>query len=191
MRKWLVAAAISAAMISSAHAGTACYGELSAGKSITETSTTNPAGPVTISASGLEGGIGIGCDYAIGATVIGVLARYDLLDVRSNLAGGAMDADAMWTLAVRAGVKINPGTLIYGLAGFSGTELTYPGLEIDPTGITYGAGLEIDIAVENLTGFVEWSHTSLDERRTALGARFDPESDSIRVGVRMKFNMPN
>lgn len=188
MKRLVLAAALSVAMMSSAHAGVSCYGELSAGKTATATST-DLAGPVTVTASGLQGGVGLGCDYAIGSTVIGALARYELMDVHSTLGVGSIDIDAMWTVAMRAGIKINPGTLIYGLVGISGTEVSYPGLEIDSTGITYGAGLEFDIAMDNLTAFVEWSHTSLDERRTALGANLDPESDTIRVGVRMKFNL--
>jgi opacity protein-like surface antigen len=190
MLRSLIAAAAAVALYgcSPALAGVTCYGELSAGKTATATST-DIAGPVTVTASGLQGGVGIGCDYTIGATVIGALARYEIMDVHSTLGAGSMDVDAMWTLAMRAGIKINPGTLVYGLLGMSGTEVTYPGLEIDPTGITYGAGLEFDIARENLTAFVEWSHTTLDERRSALGVNFDPESDTIRVGVRLKFDL--
>lgn len=185
----IAAAALAVALTAApAAAGVTCYGELSAGKTASATST-DLAGPVTVTASGLQGGVGIGCDYSIGSTVIGALARYELMDVHSTLGVGSIDIDQMWTVALRAGVKINPGTLVYGLVGISGTEVSYPGLEIDPTGITYGAGLEIDIAVENLTAFVEWSHTTFDEKKTALGANIDPESDTIRVGVRMKFDL--
>ncbi len=188
LRTALAAAALVATFAIPVQAGVSCYGELSAGKTATATST-DVSGPVTVTASGLQGGVGLGCDYAIGSTVIGALARYELMDVHATLGTGSMDVDAMWTVAIRAGIKINPGTLIYGLAGISGTELSYPGLEIDPTGITYGAGLEIDLATENLAAFLEWSHTTLDKRRNALGTTFDPESDTIRVGVRMKFNL--
>ena len=189
MLRLITAALLLVASTVSAFAGVACYGGLSAGKGITETSTSDISGPVTISASGLIGGVELGCDYAIGSTVIGALARYDLMDLNATYQAGKIDGDAMWTIAARAGVKINPGTLVYGLAGISGTELTYPGLNIDPTGITYGAGLEIDLATNNLAAFVEWSHVSLDERKTALGVKLDPESDLLRVGVRMKFNL--
>jgi len=191
MRK-LVAACIAAVLTgcTPALAGVTCYGEISAGKSITATEldANSFAGKATVSVDGLQGGIGAGCDVALDRVVIGALARYELMDLSERIGPGSIGADAQWMLALRGGVKINPGTLIYGLVGIAGTELTYPGLNIDPEGVVYGAGLEFDIAAKDLTAFVEWSRTEFDSRNAGL-TTLDPHTDTIRVGVRLKFDL--
>lgn len=171
------------AIIGAAKAGVACYGEASAGKSLTATELGGT--DVAVSAEGLLGGVGIGCDLSVGPAVIGILARYDLMDVDTAIA----TSDQMWSVAARAGVKINPGTLIYGLAGISGTELTFAGLETDPTGILLGAGLEIEIAQTNLKLFAEYNRIMWDETKVNGSTLLEPQSDVFRVGARYSFDL--
>ena len=118
--------------------------------------------------------------------VIGVLGRYDLQDISTGLDAGKISSDAAWTAAVRAGVRINPGTLAYALGGLSWTDITYPGAtEISPRGYVYGAGLEVDIGVPNLSAYVEWSRTTWG-RASDLDVTIKPESDTVRVGLKLK-----
>lgn len=186
----VVAAALAAALtVSPAAASVQCWAELSAGKTISTTRINDDfTGPVTIAADGLQGGAGIGCDYQIDSLiVIGAMARYEALDLKGRMEGGSYGSDAMWTVALRGGIKVNPDMLAYGMAGYSGTDVSYPGLSFDPTGITYGAGLEFKLALDNLNAFVEWTHTTFDER-TTFSTHIQPESDTVRVGIRWKFN---
>ena len=191
MRTLLTAGLLALSAVPAA-AGVSCYADISAGKTITSTRVGDAfSGPVTIAADGLTGGLGAGCDYLIpglvDGLVIGVLGRYDLQDISTGVESGSISSDAAWTAAVRAGVRINPGTLAYGLAGMSWTDITYPGAtEISPRGYVYGAGIEIDIGVPNLSAYVEWSHTQWG-KATDLEVTLRPDSDTVRVGLKLKF----
>lgn len=175
-----------------AAANVACYVDASAGKTITSTRVGDSIdGPITIAADGLTGGLGAGCDYTIPGLmhglVIGALGRYDLQDVSTGLDAGTISSDAAWTAAIRAGIRINPGALAYALGGLSWTDITYPGaMEISPRGYVYGAGLEVDIGAPNLSLYAEWSRTTWG-RATDLDVTLRPESDTVRVGVKIKF----
>ena len=188
----LLAAGLLALSAVPAAAGVSCYADISAGKTITSTRVGDDfSGPVTIAADGFQGGLGAGCDYLIpglmDGLVIGVLGRYDLQDVSTKFAAGDISSDGAWTAAARAGVKINPGTLAYGLVGMSWTDIAYPGAtEISPRGWVYGAGLEVDIGVPNLSAYVEWNHTQWGKAED-FGITLRPESDSVRVGLKLKF----
>lgn len=166
-----------------------CYVEASAGKNITSSRVSDDiAGPVTFSADGLIGGAGLGCDVRFGGAVIGALARYDLSDVKTAIAGDTIKADGAWTVALRAGIKINDGTLAYALLGYSGTEIRYADLKTSPNGIMYGAGLEVDAFIPNLALFAEWNHVTWDKASDGLTS-IRPDSDIFRVGLKLKFGV--
>lgn len=193
MRRTVPAAALAVVLSAlPAAANVACYLDLSAGKTITSTRVGDDVtGPVTIAADGLTGGLGGGCDLTIPGVmhglVVGVLGRYDLQDISTGVDAGKISSDAAWTAAVRAGVRINSGTLAYGLFGMSWTDISYPGAtEISPRGYVYGAGLEVDIGIPNLSAYVEWNHTTWG-RATDLDVTLRPESDTVRVGLKLKF----
>tara|TARA_R110000868_G_scaffold250896_3_gene507645 strand:+ start:162 stop:773 length:612 start_codon:yes stop_codon:yes gene_type:complete len=175
-----------------AAANVACYLDVNAGKTITSTRVSDDvSGPVTLAADGLQAGLGAGCDLTIPGVmhglVLGVLGRYDLQDVNTKLDGGAISSDAAWTAAARAGVRINPGTLAYALAGMSWTDIAYPGaMEISPRGYVYGAGIEIDIGIPNLSVYAEYNHTTWG-RSTDVDVTLRPDSDTVRIGLKLKF----
>lgn len=190
MRKFAVAVAFAAALTATPAIASefGCWGGASAGKGISSTRISDDiAGPVTISADGLQGGVELGCDLTQSAIVIGAMARYEILDISGQVGNTSYSADAMWTVALRAGIKINPDLLAYGLIGLSGTDMTLPGINLESTGLTYGAGLEFKVAIDQLTAFVEWTRTEFDSE-TMLGSHISPSSDAIRVGARYKFN---
>jgi opacity protein-like surface antigen len=188
IRKVVAAALLVAGFSMPADAGPyGCWGGASIGRGI---ETTRVGSTVTVAASGAMAGIEAGCDYDVSSIVtIGVMARYDWLDVSSSLGGLNMDSDGMWTVALRAGVKINPDLLAYAMAGYSGTDITLPGIDFSPEGITYGAGLEADVAKLNLTLYVEWSRTELQDHTSSILGRIEPSHDTIRAGVRYKFDL--
>lgn len=192
----LLAAGLLALSAVPAAANMACYVDINAGKTITSTRVSDDfSGPVTIAADGFQGGLGAGCDYTVpgimDGLVIGVLGRYDLQDVSTKFAAGDISSDGAWTAAARAGIRVNSGTLAYGLVGMSWTDIAYPGsTEISPRGWVYGAGLEVDIGVPNLSLYGEWSRTQWGKAED-FGVSLRPDSDTVRIGVKMKFGIPD
>lgn len=188
----LLAAGLLALSAVPAAANVACYVDLNAGKTITSTRVGDSFdGPVTIAADGFQGGLGAGCDYTVPGImhglVVGVLGRYDLQDISTKFAAGDISSDGAWTAAIRGGVKINPGTLAYGLLGMSWTDIQYPGAtEISPRGYVFGAGIEIDVGVPNVSLYAEWSHTQWG-KATDFDVTLRPDSDTVRVGLKLKF----
>lgn len=188
----LSAAALALTLVASpASAQIVCYADISAGKTVTTSSLSGPiTGPVTIAADGLIGGLGAGCDYRLDRVLVGALARYDLADVSSTLATGRISADDQWSIAARVGYYLTPGVLAYALAGVARLDLSYPaalpsGSQNSPL---YGAGLEIDIGVPNISAYAEWNRVQGKTRTDELTASsVEPNSDTVRVGVRIKF----
>ena len=193
MRHTVPAAALAVALSAvPAAANVACYLDVNGGKTITSTRVGDAfSGPVTIAADGLQAGLGGGCDVTVPGImhglVIGLLGRYDLQDVSTKFDGGAISSDAAWTAAARAGVRVNPGTLAYGLVGMSWTDISYPGAtEMSPRGYVYGAGIEIDIGVPNLSLYAEYNQTTWG-KASNLNETLRPASDTVRVGLKLKF----
>lgn len=196
MRCTLPAAAIAVVLsVVPAAANVTCYADISAGKTITSTKVSEEfSGPYTIAADGFQGGLGGGCDVTVPSVmhglVIGALGRYDLQDIDTRFEGSSVSSDAAWTAAARIGVKVNPGTLIYALGGLSWTDITYPGAtELSTRGYVFGGGIEIDIGIPNLSLYTEWSRTQWG-KATDLDAVLTPASDTIRVGLKLKFGVP-
>lgn len=198
MKRLVPAVALAAALTATpAAAAVQCFLEASAAKNITQTEVSDAFGPVTLAADGLAGGLGFGCDLALdmatgagfGTPVIGVLARYDWNDIKTTIGSDTMSGDATWMVAARAGIKINPSVLAYVLGGVAGTSLSYAGLETDPQGILMGAGLEIDIAVKNLTVFAEWNRIEWDKSHVGGTETIEPATDAFRLGFRLKLDL--
>lgn len=195
LRKFAVAAVLAVLTITPANAAFRCFLEASAAKNTTSTEV-DLFGPVTLAADGLAGGLGFGCQLALeqatgagfGTPVIGMLARYDWNDIKTTLGASDISGDATWMVAATAGIRINPSVLAYVMGGVAGTSLSYAGLETDPTGILMGAGLEIDIAVENLTLFVEYNRIEWDKEHIGGVMPVEPTTDMLRLGARLKFD---
>lgn len=192
----LFAAIALMAMTTHAYAnGLVCYGEASAGRGITTTQASDGATTIEFGAEGLTGGVGIGCDAELGAVTIGALGRYDFQAVDGKLGDASSDADAIWMLALRAGVNVNKHVLLYVLAGYAKQDLSYDGAGIKPDGIIYGAGIETDIASEHVALFAEWNrHEASSTWLPVMGEitdsiRVNPSTDIVRVGVRLKLNL--
>lgn len=198
MLRYVLAAALSVAMAASAQAAN-CYLEGSAGKNVTATRLSDDiAGPVTISADGLQGGVGVGCQMAMPSMprlILGIGLRYDLQDVSGVVADSSIDADAMWSAFGTLGFKINQGTSVYGLIGLAGTDITYPGgMSIEPDGLLWGGGLELDLGYKagdaDVSLFFEYNHVDWNRSKDDM-TTLRPDTDVFRVGARIKFNMPD
>ena len=189
MRRLLAAGLLALSAVPAA-AGTSCYVGADAGKTITASRFETSSGPVTIAADGLQAGVRLGCDYIIpgimDGLVLGAYGGVDMQDVSTGFSGSEISSDLAWTAAVRGGIKINPGTLAYGLVGMSWTDVSYGLTEISPRGYVFGAGIEIDVGIPNLAVYAEWSRTQWG-KATDMDVTLRPESDTVRLGVKLKF----
>ena len=190
MRRLILAAAAALALSPSAVAGTSCYVEGSGAKHVSSTRVSDQIdGAITIAAEGAQIGLGVGCDVSQGQALVGLLARYDWTDVSGRVGEAQVGTDAMWSAAIRGGFRINPGTLVYGLVGIAGTELSLGEIDIKPQGLLYGLGVETDIGVNNLAVGLEWDHVAWDPRTADGDIRVRPDTDIIRLTLKVKLDL--
>lgn len=192
MRRHLFAVAVAAALSACtvpAKAGPLCYVEGSAGKNLTATRVSDQIdGAVTVTADGAQIGIGAGCDWEQGGFVAGLLARYDYTDVSGSVGSVNIGADHLWTVAARGGFRVNPSTLVYGLAGIAGTNFSAGDIKYGPTGIVYGLGIETNIGIQNLVVGFEWDHVAFDNRNDGLTS-IRPDADIFRITAKVKVDL--
>lgn len=155
-----------------------------------------------LSSQGGNIGAHAGCDMQMNQLVFGLFGDYSWLaqsmEITSPLAStigfGAInpiakiDLDTMWTVGGRAGLLVNPSTLVYGLIGWSrmdtsdltvlgtlGGNFTVPTLE----GWTFGGGVAVEIA-ENIRLSAEYRYTKFDRVDVPLVAG---GGGSIGIGI--------
>lgn len=181
LAKIAAAAALVAALHSSALAQTACFAELSAGYGIASADLSDAwTGPITIAADGLRAGAGLGCDVRMGHIVVGALGRYEIADIASKIGAASFGADRQWSVAVRGGVMLSDGALAYGLVGLAGAGLS-------ETGLLVGGGLEVTAFDPRLAIFAEFTRVYGEREEIAAGVSARPVSDAVRAGVRWRF----
>lgn len=187
MRTAIASALAAVLMSTSALADVSCWLEASAAKNITSTKVTDGiAGTITVTADGLQGGLGLGCDYLLGSGFkVGILGRYDRPDLKTDFLADTITGSGIYMAGGRVGYLINPGVETYGLLGYSWTDISYGvDLKTKPSGMTYGAGLEINISnlLPHTSIIVEYARTNWDST-TIDATKLSPTSDTIRVGV--------
>ena len=137
--------------------------------------------------SGVAGGGQIGCDYQMGAWVVGIRNMIDATSLSGSrtfsdgLFSGTVDSHTRWfdTLTARGGYLVQPNLLFYaqGGAAFSETNVTF----------TNGAGLQTGELSKSKTGWtvgggVEWMfipHWSLFLEYNFMG--FGTNSNAFRA----------
>ncbi|MEO1701699.1 MAG: outer membrane protein [Pseudomonadota bacterium] len=147
-----------------------------------------------VDASGYEGGVFAGYDYAIDNYIIGGEADIALGSVAGE--DGATDTNLEkrinGSVRARAGVAVDR-VLIYGTAGLAiaGTEIMQSSDADTAThlGWTVGAGVDVKIT-EKLFGRIEYRYTDYDSKTFSLGSEavasgFDEHS--VRAGLGIKF----
>jgi opacity protein-like surface antigen len=184
--KRLLTAAMLAFAPSAAFAQVGCYVEGSLASSITS-SKMEGAASVTVATDGYTGGIGVGCDYKLNSKfLVGALGRYDIGKIDGKTFDTKISQDAVWTAAARVGFFINPSTIIYGLAGISGTKIDLTGVDkLSADGLILGAGLEIDLGSSVWLG-AEYAHTDYG-KFTVDADQLRPTSDTVRATLKSKF----
>lgn len=173
-----------------------------------------------LSSQGGNIGAHAGCDMQMNQLVFGLFGDYSWLsqsmEITSPLAGtiglGAInpiakiDLDAMWTVGGRAGLLVNPSTLVYGLVGWSrmdtsdltvlgaaGGSFTVPTLE----GWTFGGGVAVEIA-ENIRLSAEYRYTKFDRVDVPLiaggggsiGIGLQPDMHTAMARLSYRFSVP-
>ena len=184
--KRLLTAAMLALLPSVASAQVGCYVEGSLASSITSSKLEGTVS-ATLATDGYTGGIGVGCDYKLNSKfLVGALGRYDIGTIDGTTFDTKISQDAVWTAAARAGFYINPSTIIYALAGVSGTKIDFTGVDkISADGLILGAGLEIDLGSSVWLG-AEYSRT--DYGKFSIDAdQLRPTSDTVRATIKYKF----
>lgn len=111
---------------------------------------------------GFIGALGAGCDwYAQQPFVIGLLARYNFASLSGTEKEEQFEIGDFWSAGLRLGYQLNHSVMIYGIAGWSGTDILRishaPGWRPEgPTeGLWLAGGLEVNLA-ENWAGRVEY-----------------------------------
>ena len=170
------------------------------------------------SIDGFMYGVGVGYDFAIGGAVIGLEAEYgdstasaefdDMGDFEDLGIAPRLSAGRDLYLGARAGILVNPNTLLYVKGGY--TNATYDVLagnledeleaDVDLDGFRVGAGAEYAISERSFVkleyrysnyseGEFDFSDDGLFDDDTGESGRFDADIDrhQVAVGVGFRF----
>jgi len=152
---------------------------------------------------GVFGTVTIGYDRVIRpGWVAGVFADYDFGSSISSdksaffgYVNTSLDHEYSWSIGARLGYLVNPGTLIYGTAGYTQAELdvfSYGSTTFD--GYFVGAGIETFLR-DNWTLKLEYRYSDFGEE-TVFDDRFasaelDPSTHTARLVLSYKFGHPH
>ncbi len=168
-----------------------CYvgGSVGVGSTVTRISDTEFF--ADLGSDGYVGGGEFGCDMSLSGFVVGGLARYDFNNLGGSIDGTSVDAGGVWTIAAKAGLKINSGATIYGIAGIAGTKIKVEAVDsASHRGWMAGAGVELAIANSPVSLFAEYNYLTLGGEtyeNEEGAARIDPVTHIGRVGGRLRF----
>jgi outer membrane immunogenic protein len=136
----------------------------------------------------------LGCDYQLGAWIVGVRGMFDWTDLKSTfsqLVGIPLSVtvNEPWftTATGRIGYTIEPSILAYARGGFGWSQQ-------GRTGWTAGVGLDWK-CLPNLSLFVEYDHLGLGTKNITLGTvppllgSYKVDVESVLVGFDYRFNM--
>lgn len=158
----------------------------------------NNDGPVDI--TGFGGGVSLGYNVRFNSFVLGLEGDIETstLNGDDNARGGLLnefEGNWMGSLRLRAGYSFDR-TLFYVTGGYAwmdadGKDLTLGGTaSYSLKGTTFGAGVEYAFT-DRLSGRLEYRHTNFDTERETYPAGyyldFDPEIDSVRIGMNYRF----
>lgn len=190
-------APVTAAAAAPSSSWTGLYAGLNAGYGFTGAA----ASPIALGADwGLEGVVGggmVGFDWQLGpGLVLGAEIDGAVTAISGDLRGGGVNVSAKsdWTVAVRgrAGLLVDPATMIYGLAGWSWAGLDFSiagssGSE-NVDGVQVGVGIETRIS-DALSARAEYRHTFYENATfgTVVPASIKPTAGEARIGVSYKF----
>lgn len=200
MRSTLITASIAALMTTAAFAGEGahCYLEGTAGVGFTANKIGDVANNVSLNlaTTGLVIAPGVGCDVHMDKVSLGVFGRYDIGSFGSspiNVAGvtGNQQMNGQWTVGGRLGYDLNPGAMVYGLAGLAGTkaDLTAAAASqsLTSTGLVLGGGVELDLGKTPWALKAEYNYINYASKTGSAGVSSQPDENVMRVGFVYKF----
>lgn len=142
-------------------------------------------GKVPFSPSGVMGQLGAGCDLIpMGNFVVGAFGLYNVGELKSSATFGADKLDFMlnknWAVGVRAGVLLQPTTLLYGRFGYTGAnaEIKSAEFKLDRNlhGVIMGVGIETQIAgplALRIAGdYYKWQDQKFEDGVKGVGGMF-------------------
>lgn len=193
----VLAAAIFAALSAPATAGswTGCHLGIQGGYALADHAVSVPGyGSLDgISGDGFQGGPVIGCDAQLfDRFVVGAFADYSFRDVETSFSfGGSSGSVALedaWSVGARAGILINPATLVYGLIAYHHSDVNDlgSGFVSDLHGIAGGGGIETEIA----SGWAlrgEYRYVAYDDKSVGGVADLDSDEHQVRAALVWRF----
>jgi len=129
----------------------------------------------------------IGCMFLLEGTKLspGMLARYDLMDIKASVMGADVKSHGRWMVAPTISYSLNTGTSLYGLAGIAGTKIEVPSIaSATPIGLVLGGGINIDMG-SSWSLFAEFDHYRL-RPKDLDGVSATAVDNVFRVGARLK-----
>lgn len=157
-----------------------------------------------IGADGATGTLTAGCDVRKDRVVLGVWGDYTwhdaTWDVSDPGAGNiaSLDLDRQWAIGGRAGVLVTPGTLVYGLVGYTRAELgdldvpalavSFPTSSLDGWIVGGGAELALDrgFFLDLRYTYSDFNSSSIDIA-DPISIGLDTQIHAARVGLTYKF----
>lgn len=166
-----------------------------------------------LDSSGFTGGGQVGFDVQRGRFVGGIFGSYDFSGAETTISGDGLPEIALieqgdsWSVGARAGLLVNPRTLVYVLAAYTQTEFTFAGIgtegadkDVTFNGVTAGAGVEFALT-NNIFMGIEGTHTFYGSETLAdsckescgeagaSGSRLHDEIDETRVLATLKIKL--
>lgn len=169
------------------------------------------AGLDGINSRGFIGGGTVGFDKQMGRFVAGVFGTYDFSNIKSgayiaDFADASIEKNDEWSVGARAGLLVNPRTLVYLLAAYSQTGYDFKGELADGggsfaknvtfDGVAVGGGIEVAMTPNVFLG-LEYRHTFYDSETIfdtgvsdSVGAKLinDLDEDRVMMTLKMKLN---
>jgi outer membrane immunogenic protein len=173
-----VAAPIPVAAVAEVSQWTGCYVGGSVGYGWTRSEATSVFdGEQTLSKDNVLLSPTVGCDVQLGlGAVVGAMADVSWSDLsKAWESGSALDAEWQWFIGARAGVLLQPKTLVYGLVGFTSLDGGLSFDAIDKTSFGDLKGLTLGGGVEHVIG-AGWS-AKLEYRHIQLGSHTAPSGE--------------
>jgi outer membrane immunogenic protein len=195
---------------------TGCYAGLNIGGGWAQATLFDPvaiASLGSVSPAGVVGGGQVGCDYQIGAVVVGIQGMADAADIKgsqlqpNNVVSTSVNVPWFETLTARIGIAVQPMTLVYvkgGAAWVRDNITTFvngasTGSAIfTPNGWTGGIGAEF-LFFRNWSVFAEYDYLGFQNStvtlippagRPGFPINFSHNVQSILVGVNFRFGAP-
>lgn len=172
-----------------------CNLEVSGGLGLGDTDLNAFGTSLNLAQRGAIVGLGADCYVQQGMFQIGLLGRYNFMNVGGDVGPASIDIDKMWELAVKAGLKFNEHTTLYGLAGWSGTDFDVSGIlggsSKSPNGLMLGTGLDLALSKHTALRFEYAWHNFDKENIIGPGVTASQDLHVFRVGFVLALGAPD